>query len=210
MQLSSNVIPFNYSRRPRCARTGKGLAGLGAGTGAAVGTAIGSAYGPIGAAAGGAIGGAFDSSGSGAGAAGAPGGMGLPGAAPSSTSVNPSLQTSISPQISPVFQQSYMPQNSAMTAGTTQNMPTNQGVTQPGMPGNPGMLPGGSPLDTSGFPPAMGGQYATPPVNSGWNTPQGQGLVPPGGTSFLSKYGVWIGGGVAGLILLAVLMKKRK
>jgi hypothetical protein len=36
--------------------------------------------------------------------------------------VNPNIQTSINPQISPVFQQSYMPQNSAQTAGATQNM----------------------------------------------------------------------------------------
>lgn len=206
MQLNDKATPGSaygpHSRRGSCSR---GLAGLGdTGTGAAVGTAIGSAYGPIGAAAGGAIGGAFDGSGGAGGAAG-PGGMPL---APSTTSqVSPTFQTSISPQISPVFQQSYMPQNSAMTAGTTQNMPTSQSATRPGVPGNPGMLPGGSPLDTSGFPPAMGGQFATP--SSGWNTPQGQGLTPPGG-SFLSKYGVWIAGGAVGLVLLAVLMKKRK
>lgn len=196
MQLNSNIIPFTYSRRSR------GLSGLGeAGTGAAVGTAVGSAYGPVGAALGGAVGGAFDSSGSGG--AGAPGGSG--GALPSSSStkVSPTFQTQISPQISPVFQQSYMPQNSAMTAGTTQNMPTTQSSVRPGMPGSPGMLPGGSPLDASSFPPAMGS-----PQNPGWNTPQGQGLVSP--TSMLSKYGVWIAGGAVGLVLLAVLMKRKK
>ena len=37
--------------------------------------------------------------------------------------VNPAIQTQVSPQISPVFQQSYMPQNSPMSAGTSQQAP---------------------------------------------------------------------------------------
>jgi len=197
MQLSNNVIPFACSRRSR------GLAGLGdTGTGAAVGTAVGSAYGPVGAAVGGAIGSAFDGSGGGAtGVGGAgPGSALLP---VSNSQVSPTFQTQISPQISPVFQQSYMPQNSAMTAGTTQTMPTTQSATQPSMPGMPGALPGvGVPLDTSGFPSPMGGAYPTPQTPGVFQS--------TGQPSFLSQYGVWIVGGVAGLALLAALMKKRK
>jgi len=203
MQLTNNVIPFAYSRRSR------GLGGLGDGSsllpiaGAIAGGLVG---GPAGAAAGSAIGGAA----AGGGGAGAPSGGagGAPGGAGggATVGVSPTFQTQISPQISPVFQQSYMPQNSAMTAGTTQTMPTTQSATQPSMPGMPGALPGvGVPLDTSGFPSPMGspgGAYATP---------QTQGVVQSTGQpSFMSQYGVWIVGGVAGLALLAVLMKKRK
>jgi len=58
-----------------------------------------------------------------------------PAPAPAQITVSPTIQTQVSPQVSPVFQQSYMPQNSPMSAGTTQNMPTGQaGTTQPAAP----------------------------------------------------------------------------
>lgn len=47
--------------------------------------------------------------------------------APANVTVNPTIQTQVSPQVSPVFQQAFQPQDSPMSAGTTQTMPTKQG-----------------------------------------------------------------------------------
>lgn len=52
-----------------------------------------------------------------------------PPPAPAQVTVSPTIQTQVSPQVSPVFQQSYMPSGSPMTAGTTQTAPTSQAGT---------------------------------------------------------------------------------
>jgi len=58
---------------------------------------------------------------------------GMMPAAPTST-VSPQISTQISPQISPNFQQQFQPQNSAMTAGTSQSLPAMPALNS-GMPG---------------------------------------------------------------------------
>lgn len=139
-----NIIPF----MPRH----KGLRGL---NGDILGTAakLAAAY---------YTGGASSAAGAlvGGGGGGASGGAGAPGASGPIT-VNPAIQTTVSPQISPVFQQSYMPQNSGMTAGTTQTAPNVQSATsgRPQAPdygypvGNSPLLPVGyTGLDASGYP----------------------------------------------------------
>lgn len=59
-----------------------------------------------------------------------------PGMMPMSspTTVSPQISTQISPQISPNFQQQFQPQNSAMTAGTSQSLPAMPAMNS-GMPG---------------------------------------------------------------------------
>ena len=129
------------------------------------------------------------------------GGM-LPGMQPTSTTVSPAIQTQISPQISPVFQQSYMPQNSGMTAGTTQTAPGQFSAPQ-GMPG--GMGAPGMP-DTSGFGPGGFPGMSTPSPT-----------FPPGGVfssgqqaGSMVKYLPWALGGVAVIVILLALTGKKK
>jgi hypothetical protein len=141
------------------------------------------------------------------GGGGGGGGSSAPGMAPVpvtvSPTISPTIQTAISPQISPVFQQSYMPQNSAMTAGTAQTMPTSQsapgGLPQPGTAG--GYAPGAMPF----------------PSDSGAGLPQFPGLdnlSPLQASMFPSGSGAqsWLPwamiGGAVFLILLS--MKKKR
>lgn len=187
MQINSRVVPFAYSR-DRSGRR-RNLAGLGDDLLPALATAAATAYG--GPAAGAAVGAAT-------GAGGPTGGSAQP-AMP--ITVSPTLQTQISPQISPVFQQSYMPQNSAMTAGTTQNMPTTQSAPggYPGMPGMPN-------ADASGFPSAF-----TPPGYGAYSTPPSGGVFQStGAASFMSRYGMLIAGGGVALAILYALTRKPK
>ena len=192
MQLSAQIVPFAYSR-DRSGRRRSALAGLGSDILPALATAAATAYG--GPAAGAAVGAA-----TGAGGSGSSGGAAAP-AMP--ITVSPTLQTQISPQISPVFQQSYMPQNSAMTAGTTQNMPTTQSA--PGQ-GYPGGLPGMPGADASGFPSSF-----TPPGYGSYSTPPSGGVFQStGAANFMSRYGMLLaGGGVALLVLLAVMRRPK-
>lgn len=194
----NNVYPFVRPPRRGLGCCGNNLSGMGDALATAA-DLFGAMYGgPGGAAAGAAAASALAPPDAGAGA-------GVPGAAPGMgpITVSPAIQTTVSPQISPVFQQSYMPSGSPMSAGTTQTAPVYHsaatGVPQPSsMPSAPSFGPdmGASPMPSAGGFPV---NYATPS-----NIPMS--TVP--GTTF--NWMPWAIGGGVGLIVLIVLMKKKK
>ena len=117
------------------------------------------------------------------------GGGGAPGVAVTTT-VSPTIQTQINPQISPVFQQSYMPSNSGMTAGTSQFQPTEQSA--PRTPGS-----------SSSYIPNAYGEPMPSVLDPSTYTPPGifaQGGQRPGSTNWT----MWIIGGIA--VLAAVFL----
>lgn len=148
----------------------------------------------------------------------APGGGGTP--ANIVTTVSPVIQTQASPQISPVFQQSYMPSGSPMTAGTTQLQPTTQTgtyqptpqpiiVQAPQQPAQPGQLTltttdsGGGPL------PAQTPSTLPPVDGSGSQLPTPQPAQPSGFFQSPNAMPIMIAGGVALIVLALVATRKR-
>lgn len=180
-----------------CKNGARRLSGMGdaKAVGSTVGTAVGTAYGgPVGGAIGGAVGGAIipseDES-----TMAASGAMPTAPAQSQPIRVSPTIQTQISPQISPVFQQSYMPQNSAMTAGTTQQLraPMSAGEGAAGSPFEPTYadpLGGSSPVDYD---------FARSPVfSSGARAGGVQQVIP------------WIIGGAVALTALALFLRYKR
>jgi hypothetical protein len=113
--------------------------------------------------------------------------------------VSPAIQTTISPQISPIFQQSYMPSGSPMTAGTTQTAPVSHSAST-GQPGG-ASIPGDVDF------PSAGGVPASYPADE-YGTPVG-------GESYAASYRgfnwkPWAIGGAALLGILFFMQQQKK
>jgi hypothetical protein len=107
--------------------------------------------------------------------------------------VSPAIQTQVSPQISPSFVQQMQPQNSPVSTGATQNLPTTQSAT-----GSPdGSAYPGSPLPSSVYNPNAVPYSPLAPYGNGTTQPA---TAPP---SFFSQYKMPI---LIGLGLVAVAL----